>query len=179
MIQRAGSEWSYFDLFDIQPAVQIDEIQLEKDFKSMQRKLHPDLFSQHSLEEQKISAETSTLVNRAYSNLKDPLKRVKYLLVQLGIDALAETGKTISDPSLLMHVMETREEIEKCSSIEGLRNIEHDNLERLTSCFEAVDDKLRRGDHAGAGNDAVWLQYYSKIHEEISEAEERVRGISR
>mmetsp|Transcript_72890 Transcript_72890/g.207654 ORF Transcript_72890/g.207654 Transcript_72890/m.207654 type:complete len:217 (-) Transcript_72890:274-924(-) len=40
--------WPLFELFDTEPAVRLDLGELERAFKNLQRKLHPDLFHQRS-----------------------------------------------------------------------------------------------------------------------------------
>ena len=58
--------------------------------------------------EKEISSSNSAIVNQAYSALKQPRTRVKYLLELHGIDALSEESKQAVDPDILMEIMEKR-----------------------------------------------------------------------
>mmetsp|Transcript_28296 Transcript_28296/g.58026 ORF Transcript_28296/g.58026 Transcript_28296/m.58026 type:complete len:239 (-) Transcript_28296:71-787(-) len=160
--------WPLFELFDTEPAVRLDLGELERAFKNLQRKLHPDLFHQRSEEEQELSAANSALVNAGYQTLRHPLERVKYLLSLHGIEVLAETAGTISDPTLLMEVMEIRDEISTCTSGAALRKLADANAARLEALMEALERHYGAGDYGAIGDSAIELQYFSKIEEEIS-----------
>jgi len=56
----------------------------------------------------------SSVINKAYHTLKDPLSRAQYLLKEQGIQV--NEGDSLSDPELLMEVMEFREELEEAQS---------------------------------------------------------------
>ncbi len=53
----------------------------------------------------------SSVINRAYHTLKNPLSRAKYILKQKGIEI--NEDDSLGDPELLMEVMEFREELEE------------------------------------------------------------------
>ena len=119
-------------------------------------------------EEQELSAANSALVNAGYQTLRHPLERVKYLLSLHGIEVLAETAGTISDPTLLMEVMEIRDEISTCTSGAALRKMTDANAARLEALMEALERHYGAGDYGAIGDSAIELQYFSKIEEEIS-----------
>lgn len=58
----------------------LDLARLEKSFRDLQWRLHPDKFSMKPEAEQNYSAGQSSLVNKAYQTLKDPLARGQYLV---------------------------------------------------------------------------------------------------
>lgn len=60
-------------------------------------------------EEQNISVEYSSLLNKAYSNLQVPLKRAEHLLNLRGEHIGEDQG--VEDPMFLMEVMELNEEV--------------------------------------------------------------------
>ncbi len=61
-------------------AFDVNALDLETKFKSLQKRLHPDRYFFMSQQEQLHSAEHASAVNIAYQTLKDPLKRAKYLV---------------------------------------------------------------------------------------------------
>lgn len=58
------------------------------------------------------------MINKAYNILKNPLSRAHYLLEQQGIKV--NESDSLSDPELLMDVMEFREELEEVQSEDEL-----------------------------------------------------------
>lgn len=80
-------------------------------FRNFQSQIHPDKFSGKSDEEQNLSSEWSSLINKAYKTLQSPLERGEYLLRLHGV-TLPEDN-TISDPEFLMEMMEKNEEVSK------------------------------------------------------------------
>lgn len=90
---------------------------LERRYKDAQRRLHPDKFTTRSPREREFSADQASLVNVAYTTLKDPLRRARYILQRRGAVADQEYEGTIDDPGLLMMVMEAREDVRRGDSI--------------------------------------------------------------
>ena len=117
----------------------------------------------------------SALVNAAYQTLRHPLERVKYLLSLHGIEVLSEAG-TISDPELLMEVMEIRDEISTCTSSEVLDEMARINSEKLGVLMEDLERQYAAGEFEAVGDSAVQLQYFTKIEEEIGLRLEDVGG---
>lgn len=67
------------------------------------------MFSGKSDEEQTLSAEWSSLINKAYKTLQTPLERGEYLL---GLDGvILPEDNTITDPEFLLEIMEKNEEV--------------------------------------------------------------------
>ncbi|DBA83562.1 TPA: hypothetical protein ACH3X2_006479 [Trebouxia sp. C0005] len=126
------------DLFKVmgltEPTYDIDKGQLEARYKRLQKDLHPDKFGGRDAQQQEYSAEQSSLVNHAYVKLKSPLQRALYLLERKGKPA-PEDGGTISDPVLLMEVMEQRELVEETNDVGILQVMLQENklLEQATT----------------------------------------------
>jgi Fe-S protein assembly co-chaperone HscB len=99
----------YFDLFGIQKEPRINIKELTKRFRNVQSQIHPDKFSTKTQEEQTLSSEWSSLVNKAYKTLQSPWKRGEYLLSLRGI-ILSEDSKT-DDGEFLMEMMEKNEAV--------------------------------------------------------------------
>jgi len=79
-IQAFLKDTDYFTWFGIGRILSIDQDVLERQYHSLSRKFHPDYFQQRTPEEQAISLDNTARLNQAYRTLKDPKKRVAYLL---------------------------------------------------------------------------------------------------
>lgn len=164
---------NYFELFDTPISVAPDLGDLQQRYRQMQRKLHPDLFSTKSQEEQQISSTNSALVNRAYQVLVDPTQRMSHLLSLHGIGALEE-GETHTDTNLLMEVLEIREELEECFSLEKLRETRSHNESQITACLALLKAAYEDGAMQQFSSHVVRHRYLVKITEEIDAREEEL-----
>ncbi|CAD6886440.1 unnamed protein product [Tilletia controversa] len=113
----------------------------EKDVKSTWRKLmggtHPDRMAGRSEEEQAEAAQQSTVVNRAYETLFNPLLRAQHLLERHGITS-SDEAEGLDDPDLLLQVMEFRERLEEASSESEAAEVRADNREHLEHTLTAL-----------------------------------------
>lgn len=94
---------NYFEILGIKPAFQIDAAQLKKAYFAVSRATHPDHYEGDS----QLAEEKSAQVNLAYATLKDPLKRMAYILNMHG---LLSENDTMS-PDFLMDMMEINEQL--------------------------------------------------------------------
>lgn len=62
------------------PTFDIDVAALERTYKDSQRRLHPDKYSTAGEQERAHSEHHAALVNEAYSTLRRPLTRARYLV---------------------------------------------------------------------------------------------------
>ncbi|HSG06591.1 MAG TPA: Fe-S protein assembly co-chaperone HscB, partial [Nitrospiria bacterium] len=79
-IQPIIPEADHFSRFGLSRQLQIDSQDLERRFYERSRKFHPDFYQQKSAEERDISLQNSALLNTAYRILRDPFRRVEYLI---------------------------------------------------------------------------------------------------
>ncbi|KAL6074497.1 Co-chaperone Hsc20 [Balamuthia mandrillaris] len=160
--------FNYFELLGIKHSFEVDLNQLEKHYWALQRKLHPDKFHQKSETEKAFSEGVSSEINEAYRTLKNPNKRLKYMLSLAGAP-LDESSGTITDPELLMEVMEVRGEIEEATSKDQLRALQRENQEKLRACYAAASEALRHDHLEEARQAAIRLQYLEKVEEELKQ----------
>jgi len=71
---------NYFELFNLPEKFQIDSLKLQKNYRTIQKEIHPDRFATSTENEKTQSMIKSTQVNDAYQTLKSPTKRAKYIL---------------------------------------------------------------------------------------------------
>ena len=86
----------FFSFFGLPRKLELDEAALEREFYALSRKLHPDVYSRASAQEQAWSLEKTSQLNDAYRTLKDPISRTEYLLQLEGIQ-LDEQSKMATE----------------------------------------------------------------------------------
>ena len=86
----------YFSFFGLPRKLNVDLTQLEREFYSLSRKLHPDRYAQSGSQEQQWSLEKTSQLNDAYRTLKDPVLRTEYLLRTEGIQ-FGEQSKSATE----------------------------------------------------------------------------------
>lgn len=101
---------NYFQLFGLPECFNIDLLQLSKNYRSIQRRTHPDRFANASRHEQLLSARYAADVNDAYQTLREPVKRAAYLLTLRGV-LWGEEQSRLVDPEFLMQQIRLREEL--------------------------------------------------------------------
>ncbi|XP_032561322.1 iron-sulfur cluster co-chaperone protein HscB [Chiroxiphia lanceolata] len=134
-----------FRLMDCDRSFRIDARQLQRRFRSLQRAVHPDRFGQRPPKEQYYSEQHSSLINKAYQTLLNPLSRGLYLLELSGVEPAQETDCD-ADSAFLMEIMEINEKLAESKNediieeIETLIKVKQEELTReLTAAFERDD----------------------------------------
>jgi molecular chaperone HscB len=87
---------THFEFFGLRKKLNIDDRKLQKDFYSLSRKLHPDVYARATANEQDWSLQKTSQLNDAYRTLKDPIARTQYLLSLAGVQ-LEEQSKAATD----------------------------------------------------------------------------------
>lgn len=93
---QPASGTDYFSFFALPRRLNLDVAALERKFYRLSRKLHPDVYTRASAQEQQWSLEKSSQLNDAYRTLKDPIERTAYLLTLEGVQ-LEEQSKAATD----------------------------------------------------------------------------------
>jgi len=93
-IQSLGRHGDYFAFFGLPRRLVIDAQDLDRRFRDLSRKFHPDFYYNASPAERLASLERSSYLNDAYRALKQPVSRIEHLLTIEGLPA----GKS-DDPS--------------------------------------------------------------------------------
>jgi len=116
----------YFTFFGLRRKLNVNTVQLEREFYELSRKLHPDLSARADKQEQEWSLQQSSHLNDAYRTLKDPIRRTEYLLQLEGVEleeqsktatekarATGEIKKQVVPPDLLEEVFELNMQLEE------------------------------------------------------------------
>jgi molecular chaperone HscB len=128
---------NYFELFDLPVSLNVDKSRLAKKYFELQKKYHPDYFTQATEAEQEEALEKSSAVNKALKILKDKDSTIKYLLQLKGL--LEEEEKYLLPPDFLMEVMELNEEL-TAESATAINDFEKDIYSGVQSIIEQYDD---------------------------------------
>lgn len=138
---------TYFELLGLPVEFDIDLLALNKNYKALQREMHPDRFVGRSEHEQRLSVQYASFLNEALDTLKSPLKRAHYLLKLKGRDVNIE-HYTIRDTDFLLRQMQWREKLESLSNernplpcIEKLQSESNDLLCGYLAQFKSAYEK--------------------------------------
>ncbi len=145
---------NYFELFELPVSLQVDKSILPKKYFGLQKKYHPDFFSQASEDEQSEVLEKSSDINKAFKTLQNNDETIKYVLQLKGL--LEDEEKYQLPPAFLMEVMELNEELSEDSS--GLI------LEMESNIYKDVKDIVEQYDDTKITTDELLKvkEYYFK-----------------
>ena len=111
-VQPLPAGTDYFAFFGLPQKLALDADELEAQFHKLSWKLHPDNFVRASEYERELSLERSSQLNDAYRTLREPIARVEYLLLHLGLRKEGTT-KQQAPPELLEEVFELNESLDE------------------------------------------------------------------
>ena len=168
---------NHFELFGLPAAFGVDQEALEKAYREIQSRVHPDRFAHAGDAERRASLQWTTRVNEAYRALKDPVQRGKHLLELHGVDVAFETN-TQMPTDFLLQQLGLREELESASGgkdasrLDRLRSglrLQQQDLEQQIG--QAID---ARKDYPGAAELVRKLMFLDRLDAEIDAAYEEI-----
>ena len=168
---------THFDLFGLPQVFDVDLELLDRNYRELQRSVHPDRFVNASDLERRLSMQQATLINEGYQALKDPLKRGRYLL-QLDGREFDDERNTTSDTAFLMEQMELREALADVRGSEDafqalgqiMDRIAAD-IDRLVSELQNQFSKADADSLDGAADSLTKMQFFRRLQEEAGEIE--------
>jgi molecular chaperone HscB len=168
---------SHFELFGLSPAFALDPEALERSYRDIQSRVHPDRFAHAGDAERRASLQWTTRVNEAYSTLKSPVQRAKHLLELQGVDVAFETN-TQMPADFLMQQMELREALESAVGRKDAAALDA-LLRGLSGSKESLEGEIgdaidRRRDYPGAVQLVRKLMFLEKLGAEIDSAYEEI-----
>ena len=165
---------NYFELFDLEPAFDIDSAALQQRYRRLQQQLHPDRFASGSERDKLMAMQRTSQVNDGYHKLRSPLTRAEHLLEIRGVE-LAHEQRTLQDSSFLMKQMELREQLEEITSAKDILAMDT----QLEQEIEALESELREQLNSGSDNDneaaadtVRKLKFMHKLRDELERAED-------
>ncbi len=161
-IQPAGPGTDHFHFMGLPRRLRIDARDLERRFYDLSRTLHPDCYQNAESYEQRVSLESSAVLNRAYRALREPFARAEYLLK---LESGSDKELAPSPPNeFLEQVFEFNERLQDFQTEEDegrkkalgaeLKEDQHRFEEREAALLSRLDDLFDRWDAAAdAGDD--------------------------
>src|SRR6478672_6219972 len=125
---------NHFALFQLPQQFAIDMPALDKAYRDVQNRVHPDKFAHAGDADKRVAMQWATRANEAYQTLKSPFKRAAYLCELNGIDLQIESN-TAMPAGFLIQQMEWRETLEDAKAAKDL-----DALEGLQRQLRAARD---------------------------------------
>jgi len=152
-ILALGRHGDYFAFLGLPRKLLIDPQDLERRFRELSRKFHPDYFYNAAAAERLASLERSSYLNDAYRALKNSVSRIEHLLAIEGLpSARSEDPSTGSGQapgkvpaSLLEEVFALNEELDEIRELRESGEDSHKLLARLADARKPIDDK--RNEH--------------------------------
>ena len=128
---------NYFELFDIPVSLTIDKTKLTKKYFELQKKYHPDFFTQNNEAEQDEALEKSSAINKALKIFQNKDSTIKYVLQLKGL--LEEEEKYQLPPDFLMEVMELNEQL-SADSTTAIEVFEKEIYSEVSSIIDGYND---------------------------------------
>ncbi len=168
---------THFDRFGLPQVFDVDLELLDRNYRELQRSVHPDRFVNAGDQERRLSMQQATLINEGYQALKDPLQRGRYLL-QLDGREFDDERNTTSDTAFLMEQMELREALADVRGSEDafqalgliMDRIAAD-IDRLVSELQDQFSKADADSLDGAADTLTKMQFFRRLQEEAGEIE--------
>lgn len=113
-ILALGRHGDFFAFLGVPRRLVLDPQDLERRFRDLSRKFHPDYFYNAPPAERLASLERSSYLNDAYRTLRNPVSRVEHLLAIEGLQAItSQEGSAQVPPSLLEEVFALNEQLDE------------------------------------------------------------------
>jgi molecular chaperone HscB len=149
---------THFEVLGVARRFSQDPSDLERRFKDLQRKLHPDRFARADARVRRFAVEHATAVNEAYRTLRHAFRRAEYLLhlggLELDVDKRGTGARTPAmDPAFLAEMMELQEMLAEAKAegrTDDVRRMASDVARRRDREMLEVDRDF--GDPAGGGD---------------------------
>lgn len=168
---------THFDRFGLPQAFDVDLELLDRNYRELQRSVHPDRFVNASDRERRLSMQQATLINEGYQALKDPLKRGRYLL-QLDGREFDDERNTTSDTEFLMEQMELREALADVRGSEDAFQALGQIMDRIAADIDRLVGELQKqfskadaDSLDGAADSLTKMQFFRRLQEEAGEIE--------
>jgi molecular chaperone HscB len=154
-IQPLPAGADYFAFFGLPQKLTMDPAALESQFHKLSWKLHPDNFVRASEFERNLSLERSSELNDAYRTLRDPITRMEYLLLHLGLRKEGTTRQQ-APPELLEEVFELNESLDELREARAEGGDTGALRERLAEAQQNFQKRLEEVDAELAGVGREW-----------------------
>jgi molecular chaperone HscB len=152
-ILALGRHGDYFAFLGLPRKLVLDANELERRFRDLSRKFHPDYYYNATPAERLASLERSSYLNDAYRALRNPVSRIEHLLAIEGLpsvkseDPSTHSGPAVGTvpPSLLEEVFALNEELDEIRELRESGTDSETLRERLERARAPIETK--RAEH--------------------------------
>ena len=166
---------NYFELFEMPISLTVDKKHIQDKYFELQKKYHPDFFSNENAEEQDAVLEKSSMINKAYKTFQNENETMKYVLQLKNL--LEDEEKYQLPPEFLAEMMELNESLMDVddSSLEEaqtkISQLEKHLYDKVQNIFEYYSEDNTTGEQLLQVKD----YYYKKKY--LNRILERLEGI--
>jgi molecular chaperone HscB len=158
---------NHFELFGLTPAYALETESLERSYREIQSRIHPDRYAHAGDAERRASMQWTTRLNEAYRTLKSPVQRAKYLLEMNGVDVQFETN-TQMPSAFLLQQLELREALAGAKQPEALDELLAEVRRQQRQLEQGIAQLIDGSrDYAAAAGDVRKLMFLDKLAAEI------------
>jgi molecular chaperone HscB len=167
---------NHFELLGLPVRFSVDATSLERGYRDLQSRVHPDKFAAASEPERRVAMQWAARANEAYRTLRHPVERARYLLALKGFDT-EEESNTAMPADFLMQQMEWREavaEAREAGDARELRRLHAGLADSRKDMLRMLESAIDRDANFDAGCSLVRkLRFLDKLEEEIDAAIDR------
>jgi Fe-S protein assembly co-chaperone HscB len=143
-ILALGRHGDYFSFVGLPRTLTIDAADLERRFRDLSRRFHPDFYYNATPAERLASLERSSYLNDAVRALRNPVTRIEHLLAIEGLpSAKSQEGTAKVPPSLLEEVFALNEELDDIRELRETGAPAAALAARLAKAREPIDARRR------------------------------------
>ena len=185
LVERSAGA-TYFELMALPVSYAIASDELDRRFRELSLKLHPDRFAQAEAKERRLALEHSTSLNEAYRTLKDPYRRAFYLLKLRGVDLGREEGGTQKEmpPEFLEEVLDLSEALEAAAGkrdIDAARELADEVAQKRQAALDQGVKALEKAPSnpsttQEAAHQLGRVRYFNRFLEGVDALEEEILG---
>lgn len=159
---------NFFELFNIEIAIDVNKSELDEKVKVLQNKFHPDKFSSGSDFEKRLALQISSHINDGYKILGDIVLRIEYILKINNF--VKDESKTINDINFLQEQIEYSELVESLNDNFDSKIIEN-SLSRIKSLLKttvgSIKSSFESNDLENVWQNLSKLRFYIKNINEL------------
>jgi molecular chaperone HscB len=169
---------NHFELFHLPQRFAIEPEALDKAYREVQNRVHPDKFVNATDTEKRVAMQWATRANEAYQTLKSPFKRAAYLCELNGIDLQTESN-TAMPREFLMQQMEWREALEEAKTskdLDALGSLEAELRKARNAELDGIGSLLDAQNYEAAAKGVRQLMFLEKFGNEVHAVFEKLEG---
>ncbi|MCW8834846.1 MAG: Fe-S protein assembly co-chaperone HscB [Rhodospirillales bacterium] len=179
MTVQPPGQLDHFHRLGVPVGFDVDIAALDREYFSLQRRLHPDRFATRSPRERALSQQQAIALNDSYETLKDPLNRADYLMNLKGRHVLPEGCAMVNDQELLMEAMEMREALVEADTPEAAATLARRAAEDIRGCIAELRTVFDDEHFEQACRLTTRLKYLSKLADEAKARKAQLEGRGR